>query len=96
MTDEEIENWNGGPLCSDFSAGYILVEGIETCRWSDELAGMPYDLYETLAIYNGEPVIGYVGGLHYEFRPMYGIPARTVAVPRDNHDQDPGPFLLQK
>ncbi|UBF22369.1 hypothetical protein HCTV-15_gp2 [Haloarcula virus HCTV-15] len=96
MVTDEYEDEFGGPPYSNFSAGYVLVENVEVRRWSDEMAGMPFDLYETLAIYNGEPVIGYVGGRHYEFRPMYGIPDKTVAVPRDNHERSPGPFLLQK
>ena len=96
MVTEDQDDLRDETSLSDFSAGYILVENVEVRRWSDELAGMPFDLYDSLAIYNGEPVIGYVGGLHYEFRPMYGIPDKTVAVPRHNHSRDPGPFLLQK
>lgn len=67
---------------------YALVEDVEVRVWKDELAGMPFDLYDDLAVLFGEPVVGYVGGLHYYFKPMWGIPADTAAVPKHKHGEE--------
>lgn len=92
----EPEDYYGGAPYDEFSAGYVLARDIEVRRWSDDLAGMPDDLYRLLVHVMGEPIIGYTGGIHYEFRPMQGIPNGTAAVPRHNHDEEPRALLLAR
>lgn len=65
-----------------FSAGYALVHGVEVFEWRDETAEMDVDLYEGLVDLLGEPIIGFVNGLHYQFEPSTNVLSGQCAVPR--------------
>lgn len=82
------------PAIEDFSARYVLATGVTVKTWQDEIAAMPSDLYERFVAVMGTPLIGQVGGLHYEFDTRTGIPANTVAVPQHNHTSDDVDELL--
>lgn len=82
-----------------FSSGYVLISDADVVSWSDEVAAMDYELYDYLAHHYGEPVVGYVGGLHFVFqRHREGIPSLTAAVPEDSYGQtsEPSGLLVQK
>lgn len=77
-----------------YSAGYLFAPEVEVNRYGEDLAIMDEELYEDLARQLGEPVIGYVGGLHYEFMPSTGILSGRCAVPRSNHREASTPLAL--
>jgi hypothetical protein len=72
----ELENW---------SRDYWMAHEIAVDRYEGDLALMDADLYEDLVEAIGEPLIGYVGGIHYEFIPTLKVLSDRVAVPRQNH-----------
>ena len=72
----ELENW---------SRDYWMAHEITVDRYEGDLALMDADLYEDLVEAIGEPLIGYVGGIHYEFIPTLKVLSDRVAVPRQNH-----------
>jgi len=94
----EPDPTRGGPPYENFSAGYTLVTGVDVRTWTDDLAVMDVDLYESLGHIFGTPLIGYIGGQHYQLKPQRnGVPPDTVAVPKDNHRaSEPDNLLIQK
>jgi hypothetical protein len=78
-----------------FSAGYELVHGAEVHTLNDEEAIMDFEMFNSLEAQFGDPLVGYVGGLHYHFKPERAIPPSAIAVPADNHD-DPDTLLIQR
>ena len=78
-----------------YSAGYDLVQNTTVHTIPDSEAIMDFKLYETLKEQFGEPIVGYVGGLHYYFKSAQSIPELSLAVPEGNHDE-PETFLIQK
>jgi hypothetical protein len=85
------------PVVSVFSAGYDLVENAQVQPWSQDEAAMDYEMFEKLQsrFGGGAGLIGSVGGIHYCFKPVGGIPRGAVAVPERNHD-NPEALLIQK
>ena len=80
-----------------FSSKYAIVEGVRVFTWNDDLAVMDYELYNGLAGRVGEPVLGRVGGLTYEFIPSRQVPAESVNIPADRHNgTTPDTLLVQK
>lgn len=81
-----------------FSSRYCLVKNAEVRTWSDEEAHMDEGLYAYLARRYGEPVVGYVGGLHYAFKPSRQVLSNTAAIPERKHGskRDPSALLIQK
>ncbi|QRD99630.1 hypothetical protein VOLN27_3 [Halorubrum virus VOLN27B] len=65
-----------------FSRDYDLVLDAEVNTWREKEAHMDVDLYEDLALYVGEPIIGMVGGINYRFRPSEQVLSYQCAVPR--------------
>lgn len=86
------------PLATEpFSRDYLLVEGARVYAWRGDLAVMDHDLYRGLATKVGEPLVGRVGGLTYEFIPSRNVPAESVNVPKRQHNgATPDTLLIQK
>lgn len=78
-----------------FSSGYELIHNATVHTFEQDEAIMDIDLFDALQAQFGEPVIGYVGGLHYHFKPERSIPPSALAVPERNHD-DPQTLLVQR
>lgn len=89
MTDDDE------PTTAPFSAAYTLVSDAEIIQWPQDEAIMDYGMYAALANAYHEPVVGYISGTHYEFRPCERIPALSVAVPEENHE-NPEALLIHK
>ncbi|UBF19076.1 hypothetical protein HRTV-17_gp3 [Halorubrum phage HRTV-17] len=70
------------PELTRFSRDYDLVLDAEVHTWREEEAHMDVDLYEDLALRLGEPIIGMVGGVNYQFRPSTQVLRDSCAVPR--------------
>ena len=83
------------PVTEPFSAGYELVRNAEVHSHGGDEALMDFKMFDALAERFGEPFIGYVGGLHYQFRREKAVPSGAVAVPSHNHD-DPDALLIQR
>lgn len=73
------------PWIENFSRDYWMVCDAEVNKHEGDLALMDEDLYDDLVEAIGEPIIGFVGGLHYEFIPSRQVLADRCAVPRRNH-----------
>jgi hypothetical protein len=82
------------PVTQSFSAGYELVHNADVVT-HDGNAIMDEQMLDSLRERFGYPVIGYVGGLHYQFKPSNAILSGTLAVPDWNH-QNPDELLIQK
>ena len=67
---------------SRFSRDYDLVLDAEVQTWREEEAHMDVDLYEDLVLRLGEPIIGMVGGINYQFKPSKQVLNYQCAVPR--------------
>lgn len=89
MTEFTLESW---------SRDYVLVNGIDVERQSGDLALMDEVLYRKLAQRVHPPLIGYIGGYHYDLKPSRALPTGRVAVPKANHRSETGkiPLLLVK
>lgn len=83
------------PVTEKFSAGYELVHNADVVTYSDPEAIMDSTMLQSLRERFGYPVIGYVGGLHYQFKASDSILTGTLAIPEDNH-QDPDELLIQR
>jgi hypothetical protein len=83
---------------SEYSAGYLMGEDVEVNTYEGEEALMDIDLFESIARAMGEPVIGYTGGIHYDFKPSATVLGKRCAVPRRNHEavQNSMTLLLAK
>lgn len=86
------------PDTAPFSARYAMVRDAEVVTWGHDEAVMDYELFRALKQRYGEPVVGYVGGLHYAFKPVTDIRAHTAAIPQSKHGQttEPAALLIQK
>lgn len=73
------------PVTEPFSKGYDLILNAEVYEWPQEEAIMDSDMFKKLLGQFGSPLVGYVDGLHYHFKPERSIPQGAVAVPEDNH-----------
>jgi hypothetical protein len=73
------------PKLENWSRDYWMAHEITVDRYEGDLALMDADLYEDLVEEIGAPLIGYVGGIHYEFFPTLKVLSDRVAVPRWNH-----------
>jgi len=82
------------PQTSRFSAGYSLVENATVVKHDADEAVMDHEMYNALSKMFPDPIIGFVDGLHYQFKRIENIPAGMVAVPKRNHD-NPETFLVQ-
>jgi hypothetical protein len=82
-------------VTESFSSGYELVHGAEVLTLDDEEAIMDFEMFEALETQFGDPLVGYVDGLHYHFKPEKSIPTSTLAVPALNHD-NPDTLLIQR
>jgi hypothetical protein len=82
------------PVTEPFSAGYELVHNAEVFTHEGE-AIMDREMAQALAERFPLPLIGQVGGLHYQFELCSSIPGMSLAVPERNHD-DPDVLLIQR
>jgi hypothetical protein len=73
------------PKLENWSRDYWMAHETTVDRYEGDLALMDADLYEDLVQAIGGPLIGYVGGIHYEFIPTFKVLSDRVAVPRQNH-----------
>jgi hypothetical protein len=83
------------PELTTFSKEYRLVRNAEVITAPGDLAEMGYEMWDALARRFGKHFLGMVEGLHYQFEPAKNIPAGTVVVPKQNHD-DPEALLVQR
>ena len=86
---------SGQIVTEPFSSGYELVHGARVHTLAETEAIMDGEMYAALESQFGSPIVGYVGGLHYHFKPEQAIPKSAVAVPQRNHD-DPKTLLIQR
>lgn len=89
MSQIPLENW---------SRDYVLAPEIEVNRHRGDRALLDEAAYAKLRCRLGEPIVGYVGGLHYHFAPSNEVLADRAAVPRRNHkaESDRMSLLLAK
>lgn len=78
-----------------FSSGYELVHGAEVHTYADDEAMMDFGMFNSLEAQFGYPLVGYVDGLHYQFKPSGSMPDSSLAVPERNHD-DPEVLMIQR
>jgi gamma-glutamylcysteine synthetase len=71
-----------------FSAGYALIRGVRIDTWPEDEAVMDYELYRALKQRYGNPIVGKIGGIHYQFRPATDVLADSVAIPEHSHGKD--------
>lgn len=83
------------PTVQPFSAHYDLVQSANVFQYSDDEATMDQELLTALEDRFGKPVVGYVDGLHYQFKPQNAVPPNGVVVPERNHD-NPQTLLIQR
>ena len=76
-----------------FSERYEIVHSASVQTWSESVAAMDFEMYETLAEYTGGRPLGLIEGRNYEFVPEVQVPSNVVAVPDDSHD-DPNVLLI--
>lgn len=69
----------------NFSRDYLLAPTVEVNTHSEDRAVLDADVYEALVQTLGEPIIGFTGGLHYQFAPSREVLAERAAVPKRNH-----------
>lgn len=86
------------PDYAPYSARYAIVRGAEVHTWSEDEAVMDYELFNALRDDFGAPVVGYVGGLHYAFKPTTQVPGNAAAIPESKHgsQREPSALLIQK
>ncbi len=82
-------------ITEPFSDGYSLVLDVDVYQHNSDTAIIDVELLDSLRQRFPSPIIGYIGGLHYQFKPEIGIPSGAVALPEDNHD-DPDALLIQR
>jgi hypothetical protein len=83
------------PITRPFSAGYELVENAEIHTYADSEAMMDFEMFDSLTRQFGKSFVGYVDGLHYQFKRERTLPSGAIAVPADNHS-DPKALLIQR
>lgn len=86
------------PLLANFSKEYLLAPEVDVeVHWNEE-AVMGPDVFNNLVKFLGEPIVGHVDGIHYEFKPDEDVLLEDVLVPIDNHKaaSKPMALLLQK
>lgn len=66
----------------NFSEGYVLAPTVEVNEHNGEEAMLDFEVYEDLVRVLGEPIIGFTGGLHYQFVPSDRVPAERAAIPK--------------
>jgi hypothetical protein len=76
-----------------FSADYVLADGIEVVNWSGENAIIQDELYAYLMHKFSEPVVGRIGDTEYHFKPETAMPTEMVAAPGADPDD---PVLFEK
>jgi len=85
------------PQLESFSAGYWLAGDVQVDTHDGEIALMDETLYRKLVALIGDPIIGLIDGLHYEFQPTRSVLTGRVAVPTKNHrGSGSRTLLLQK
>lgn len=75
MSQTILENW---------SRDYVIAPEIDVNTHEGE-AILDEGAYRALVRILGEPIIGFTGGIHYEFRPSSSVMADRAAVPKRNH-----------
>lgn len=68
-----------------FSRDYLLAPSIEVNKHRGEEAIMDFIVYEELVELIGAPIVGQVGGIHYDFTPSDAVLHERAAVPYRNH-----------
>lgn len=86
------------PDHAPFSAGYTLVRNADVRTWSEDETHMDVGLYSGLVREFGDPIVGYVGGLHYQFKPSREVLSGKCAIPKSSHGRasDPSALLIRK
>lgn len=69
----------------NFSRDYVIAPSVEVNTYDGPLALIDSDVYADIVSVVGKPLIGYTGGLHYQFKPSQNVLADRAAVPTNNH-----------
>lgn len=84
------------PLIESFSSDYAIVQDATVRTWREDEAHMDAGLYKYLEEWLGEPIVGMIDGLHYEFIPSTQVLSKEVAIPKQNRAKDPSVLLVMK
>lgn len=84
------------PQLESFSSGYSIVHNATVRTWNDEEAHMDVDLYEGIIKCIKKPVVGFIDGCHYMFKPSTQVLSGQCAIPRDNRGSDPSVLMIRK
>lgn len=80
-------------LLEPWNQQYLLAPHADVLTYGDENAVIDPVLHDHLRRVLGDPVVGYINGIHYEFRREESVPADTAVVPARNHDVPEGEEL---
>lgn len=77
------------PYLTPWSRDYVMVGNTTVRNWDDEEAIMDESLYDFISSRIGEPVVGFVNGIHYHFKRSNQILSQECAVPNSSGRSDP-------
>lgn len=90
-----MNDYSSNVVTERWSRSYDIVHNVKVRTYDKAEAIMDEELFAELSATFPRPLIGYLEGIHYQFKPVSWIPAGSVAVPEDNHSGEPA-FLIQK
>jgi hypothetical protein len=82
------------PVTQRWSDHYEIIHNAVVRTNSGEEALIDPEMYDALVYEFGRPLIGFIEGRHYQFKPRRVVPVGSVAVPEDQHG-DPDALLIQ-
>jgi hypothetical protein len=80
----------------EWSRDYFMVGNTEVRSWDEGEAHMDAGLYDFLASYVGEPVVGLVDGAHYQFKRSREVMAHECVIPEFSPGSGRPTLLVQK
>lgn len=84
------------PFLETWSADYWMVANAEVRTWSDDEAHMDAGLYERIAREIGGPVVGFIDGAHYHFKPSRQVLSNECVIPGTGRGSKPSSLLVCK
>lgn len=78
---------NNASLTQPFSERYEMVHKANVFLHKGK-AIIDEELARALGERFSRPIVGRVGGLHYQFKPESSVPGMSVAVPESRHHSD--------
>lgn len=82
----------------EFSRDYVIAPTVDIHKHGGDEAILDEEVYSEFATMLGEPIVGHIGSLHYQFKPSRSVMAGRGAVPSRHHKaaSEPLPLLLLK